>query len=58
MTWLVKADGMNDLNYDDPRVVIERVDELRARGHKNVRITDVNNNPIDEAALRRAVGQP
>jgi hypothetical protein len=57
MTWLVKADGMNDLNYDDPKVVIERVDELRRRNHKNVRIADVYNNPIDESALRKEVGK-
>jgi DNA-binding MurR/RpiR family transcriptional regulator len=56
MTWLIKADGTGDVHPEgDAKRAIERADELRARGHKNIRITDVNNNPIDETALRKAL---
>jgi hypothetical protein len=55
MTWLIKADGIGDVHSPDAKHAIERADELRATGHKNIRITDVNNNPIDETALRKAL---
>ena len=54
MDFLMKADGMSDVLLQDPKDLIETADELRSRGWKNVRITDLNNNPVDEAALRKA----
>jgi hypothetical protein len=52
----MKADGMSDVLLQDPKDLIETAHELRSRGWKNVRITDLNNNPVDEAALRKAAG--
>jgi uridylate kinase len=57
MDYLIKADGMGDVYSHDPKHAIKRVDELRYRGWKNVRITDVNNRPVDEAALRKMAGE-
>jgi hypothetical protein len=54
MDFLMKADDMSDVLMQDPKDVIETADELRSRGWKNVRITDLNDNPVDEAALRKA----
>jgi hypothetical protein len=55
MTWSIKAEGVGDAHLEDAKHAIERADELRATGHKNVRITDEKNNPIDETALRNAL---
>jgi hypothetical protein len=51
--FLMKADDMSDVLMQDPKDVIETADELRSRGWKNVRITDLNDSPVDEAALRK-----
>ena len=60
MTWKIKAKGTKqttEVISDDPKYAIFKVDQWRCNGLE-VWIEDINGNKVDEAALRKAAGQP
>lgn len=59
MTWKIKAKSakQKDIFSDDPKFALFKADQWRSLGLE-VWIEDIHGNKVDEAALRKAAGQP